>query len=304
VLPLLALAVAERRLGLTRRVLGLSDPGNAGRGLTIAALVAIPLLLGLAAAQPVIHSDHGRAERTDAQALFLLDISRSMAAAPGAGAPNRLARARAAALDIRSAIGDVPAGVATLTDRALPKLFPVRDESVFNSTVATTDIEQPPPEEVSSTATTFAPLASVARDGYFTPGTKRRAIVLLTDGESRPFNAGAVGRALDGTSLIVVRVGDASERVYRSDGTPEAYRPDPSAGARVAGLASAAGGRVATPATAARAVSAALGSGPTATRGKERSTTTLAPWFALLALIPLAFLLVRARPKLRIAFQT
>jgi len=304
VLPLTALAVAERRLGLARRLLGLHDPGPAGRGLTIAGLIAIPLLLGLAAAQPVIRRDHGRAERTDAQAVFVLDISRSMAAAPRPGAPNRLQRARAAALDIRSAISDVPSGVATLTDRALPKLFPVGDSSAFDSTVATTEIEQPPPEEVSSIATTFGPLAAVARDGYFTPGTKRRAIVLLTDGESRPFNTGAVGRALGGTALVIVPVGGQDDRVYRADGTPEAYRPDPSAGVRVAALASATGGRVAAPSSAAGAVRAALGSGPTAVRGRERSTTTLAPWLASLAAAVLVVLLVRRRPKVLIAFQT
>src|SRR5262249_57107290 len=77
-LPLTALALAERRLELARRLLGLHDPGSAGRGFTIAALIAIPLLLGLAAAQPVIRRDHGRAERTDAQAVFVLDISRSI----------------------------------------------------------------------------------------------------------------------------------------------------------------------------------------------------------------------------------
>jgi Ca-activated chloride channel homolog len=304
VLPLAALALAERRLGLARRLLHLPDPGAAGRGATIAALVAIPVLLGLAAAQPVIRRDHGRTERTDAQALFVLDISRSMAAAPRPGAPNRLARARAAALDIRSAISDVPSGVATLTDRALPKLFPVGDQAAFDSTVSTTEIEQPPPEAVSSTATTFGPLAGVARDGYFAPGTKRRVIVLLTDGESRPFSAGAVGRALGSTSLVVVRVGDQGERVYHADGTPEAYRPDPSAAATVARLASATGGRVATPPSAGSAVRAALGSGPTAARGRERSITALAPWLAGLAAVPLLFLLVRRRPKVQIAFQT
>ena len=305
VLPLAALAVAERRLGLARRLLHLPDPGGAGRGATIAALVTIPVLLGLAAAQPVIRRDHGRTERTDAQALFVLDISRSMAASPRPGAPDRLARARAAALEIRAAIPDVPSGVATLTDRALPKLFPIGDRAAFNSTVATTEIEQPPPEAVSSTATTFGPLAGVARDGYFAPGTKRRAIVLLTDGESRPFSAGAVGRALDGTSLVIVRVGDQGERVYRADGTPEAYRPDPSANQRVAGLASATGGRVATPASAGNAVRAALGSGPTAVRGRERSITALAPWLAGLAAVPLLLLLVRRRwGSPAIAFET
>jgi hypothetical protein len=305
VLPLAALAVAERRLGLARRLLHLPEPGAAGRGATIAALVAIPVLLGLAAAQPVIRRDHGRAERTDAQALFVLDISRSMAASPRPGAPDRLVRARAAALEIRAAIPDVPSGVATLTDRALPKLFPVGDRAVFNSTVATTGIEQPPPEAVSSTATTFGPLAGVARDGYFAPGTKRRAIVLLTDGESRPFSASAVARALDGTSLLVVRVGNQGERVYRPDGTPEAYRPDPSARATLDGLASTTGGRVVAAASAGNAVRAALGSGPTALRGRERSTTTLAPWLAGLAAIPLLFLLVRRRRgSPAIAFQT
>ena len=44
----------------------------------------------------------------------------------GAGQPSRLARAQRAAVRLRAAIDDVPAGVGTLTDRALPNLLPER----------------------------------------------------------------------------------------------------------------------------------------------------------------------------------
>ena len=82
VLPLGALLVADRRLDAARRILRLPPPGAAGRAGTIAALVAVPLLLGLAAAQPGRPPrPEGQRVRTDAQAMYVVDISRSMGAA-------------------------------------------------------------------------------------------------------------------------------------------------------------------------------------------------------------------------------
>ena len=72
--------------------------------------------------------------------------------------------------------------------------------------------------------------------------------MVLTDGESRPFDPGFVASALrrrPGTSLVLVHVWKARESIYGADGTPEAaYRPDPSSRAALSSLADAAGGRV------------------------------------------------------------
>jgi hypothetical protein len=298
-LPLAALVLADRRLASARAILRLAAPAARGRTPTVAALAAVPLLLGLAAAQPAVRKLQGASVRTDAEAMFVLDISRSMAASAGPGRPNRLARARGAAVRLRSGIENVPSGVATLTDRALPDLFPLGDVATFDSTVEHVEIEQPPPQNVNVTATTFAPLADVATHGYFSPRSTRRLIVLLTDGESRAFSTAGVARALDagpGASLVAVRIGSESERVFGPNGRPEAYRPNPESATILAGLAAAAGGRVfpvGDVSGAERALRSALGTGPTAGRRRESRTTPLAPYVAGAALFPLLFVLRR-----------
>ncbi len=294
VLPLGALLLADRRLEAARRLLRLAPPGAAGRGGTIAALVAVPVLLGLAAAQPVVRRDQGQRVRTDAEAMYVVDISRSMGATGRPGGESRLARARAAAVRLRSELPEVPSGLATLTDRALPSLFPVGDQATFDSAAHGLVREQPPPQGSSSTATTFAPLADVGRKGYFSPGVKKRLVVLLTDGESVPFDANAVADALHGASLVVVRVGNPGERVYRPDGRPEAYRPMQTGALET--LASATGGRVfgeGSTDAAAAAARVALGDGPTAVQGRARKTTPLAPYVALAAALVLLVILRR-----------
>ena len=62
-----------------------------GRPLLLAAACCA---FGLAAAQPTIHRDDGGEVRSDVQALFVLDVSRSMLAAAGPTGATRLERAR------------------------------------------------------------------------------------------------------------------------------------------------------------------------------------------------------------------
>jgi hypothetical protein len=100
-----------------------------------------------------------------------------------------------------------------------------------------------------------------------------------------------------------MRVGNGGDRVFRESGAPELlYRPDPRAGETLRLLADAAGG-TAVPegdaGAAVRAARAALGDGPTRSVGGERRLVLLAPWLALLALVPLAVALEprRRRPE-------
>ena len=67
------------------------------------------------------------------------------------------------------------------------------------------------------------------------------------------------------------------------------YRPDPGSGATLSGLAAELGAPVIeTPdgAAAARAVTAALGTGPTEQAGLQEDAFRLAPWLALATLLP------------------
>ena len=266
---------------------------------TIVALAAVPVLLGLAAAQPALRAPKTANVRTDAEAMFVLDTSRSMLASAAPGEPSRLARAQRAAVRLRSAIDDVPTGVGTLTDRALPNLLPIADTAAFDATVGrAVGIERPPPQEVNVNATTLAPLTELATQGYFSPSARRKLLFVLTDGETRSYDVGEVGRTLRagrGVSLILVHFWKPDERVYRQSGRPEAaYFPHEESRRELDRLAAAAEGASfgedELGAAEARARSE-LGSGKTASQGIRPNTIPLAPYLAAASLLPLAFLL-------------
>jgi hypothetical protein len=246
--------------------------------------------------------------RTDAAALFVVDISQSMAASSGRSGRTRLERAVAAAAQLRRAIPGVSAGVATLTDRVLPNLLPVADSAAFDETLThSLAIEDPPPKNQSVRATSFGALGAIPSAGYFDPSAKRRTIVLLTDGESAPFDANAVARSLGGnprTKLITVQLWNPNEAIYsRSGRVDPSYRPDPSSKDDLARLAAAANGRAFSEGqlgAAASSLKQSFGTGPTKEEGRTRSTDPLAPYLALLALLPLAYVLRgRARGRIR-----
>jgi hypothetical protein len=300
--PLAAVAVAGRRLRTVRRVLALQAPRHGRELVAVAAIAAAFMLLALAAAQPAVSHTTTLHVRRDVQALFVLDTSRSMAAAAAAGAPTRLARAKSLAVRLRAAVPSVESGVATFTDRVLPDLLPVADAASFDATVErSVAIESPPPRSTALRATTFTALTQIPGSGFFAPAASRRIVVLVTDGESGPFDAGALGRALAHVRLLVVSVAGAHDRVFRPDGSPEThYRADPAAPSVLASLASATGGRVFTEADAGDAAArlrALAGTGPTTSAtARERRETTLAPFVALAALLPL-LVLVRLRSR-------
>jgi len=291
--PLSVLAVTLRRNRHAARVLGLAPVG--ARSALPAALAATGscALLGLAAAQPVLQTTEGRRVRTESEVMFVVDVSRSMAAAPDAGATTRLERARAAVRRLRSAVPEVPAGVSGLTDRVLPYLFATPDERVFAETVRrSVGIQTPPPQAIAPVATSFAALPALVRDGFFSRSAKRRTCVVVTDGESVPFSAAAVGgplRGLRGCRLVIVHVWRAGERVFRPDGTPEAnYRPAADARSNVDRLAAAAEGSAYAEDqldAAAEALRSAAVAGPEAGATQVSGQRALAPWLAVAALL-------------------
>jgi hypothetical protein len=282
----------RRRATAVARRLGLRPAAH--RGLRVAALAAAIVLLGLAAAQPALtHSSHPR-ERRGVQALFVLDISRSMAASATASSRTRLDRAIDAATTLRAAIADVPSGVATLTDRVLPDLLPVGGTSSFDAVLQrSVGVEQPPPADSGVRATSFTALDDIATGNYFAPRTSRKLIVLLSDGESSPVDTADLARALSparGYRLIAVRTWRGGESVYGPTGKPEAgYRPDPAGRVVLADVARAVGGRAYEEAqlrAAASELRAAVGRGPaTAAAAAVESRTPLAPYLAALALL-------------------
>ena len=285
------------------------------RPLAVATLVCA--LLALAAAQPALTTRDERLARTASQVFFVLDVSRSMRAAAGPGEPTRLARARTAAARLRAAVPDVPAGLAGLTDRALPYLFPTLDRAAFAETLRVAVVpESPPPQQVAPVATSFGALAALAQDGFFTADARRRTCIVLTDGESTSYAAGDVARALRGRRgcrLVLVHVWASGERVFGAEGRPEPqYRPDEASAATVERLAAVTGGAAFDEAglgAAATAVREAASAGPAARRGTDEDVLALAPFLAGAALVLVAVTVAarlvpaRLRPASRVSYR-
>jgi hypothetical protein len=223
-----------------------------------------------------------------------------MLAAGSPTGPTRIARAKQAAEQLRAAIPDVPAGVASFTDRVLPNLFPTPDAATFDATVERSiGIERPPPGGNALTVTTFDALAPVSTDAYFTPGRSRRVLVILSDAESVDFDLGLVRRALgpqSGVHTLLVRLGSTREHVYGREGLPEAdFHAEPTTQV-VHRFVEATGGRAfgeGDLSAASAAIRAAVGHGPRVRTGSFSSSTDIGPYLVLAATLPLGFLIRR-----------
>ena len=302
-LPFAALALASRRESRARAVLRLPAPSRARSWWPAFAVTAIAGLLGVAASQPVLRTTSSINVRTDAQALFVLDISRSMLASRAPGARTRITQARDDAIRLRDQLIDIPSGVATMTDRVLPDLLPVADRGAFEQTVRqAVQVDEPPPGSDSVTATTLGALGAVGTQSFFSPSARHRVAIVFTDGESSPFDVHQTARALShapGVTPIFVHIWSPGEEVFDVNGQPEAaYHSDPSSTSTLAGLAQAARGKAfgeGELGAALSAVRAALGRGPTQREGLTETTQTLAPYVALAALVPLLLLVGAGR---------
>jgi hypothetical protein len=297
--PLAVLGGRERRLRSIRRELGLAGSPRRGWLALFIAVVLVPLLLALAATQPVLEDERVHEERVDAEIFVTLDTSRSMLAAAENGAPTRFERAREIALRLQQTLPDVPLGVASMTDRALPHLFPTTDRRVISATLLDTlAVERPPAARYAPLATSLNGLAAIPRTNFFSPAAQRRLLVVLTDGEADevdPMLARAFRRE-PRTNVVFVRLWRADERIYET-GVPEAgYRPDRDLTSRLEDASSLVGGRVLSEDEFGELQSTArdvLGSGPTRPRELEGERLALMPYITLAAFVPLAFVLWR-----------
>jgi hypothetical protein len=300
--PLAAAVVRERRDGRIRRALGLAAPARATR---IGSAVAAGLLLAClsaAAAQPAVLVDRPLPARTDAQVFFVLDVSRSMAAAASARAPDRFERATALAVRLRRRLGTVPAGVASLSDRLLPHLYPTADRRVFASVLhRSIAIGRPAAGGFAAPRSTDLESLQQLQTGYF-GRVRRRLAIVLTDGESNPFGPRSLTAALRAARIhvLLVRVWNASEAIYGSDHRRDPhYRPDPRSAAPLDTLAPfLVGGRVFDERSVGAAEAAAkryFGRGPEIEQGRSERALRLGQYAALAAALPLLFLLRRNR---------
>ncbi|HYI73976.1 MAG TPA: VWA domain-containing protein [Gaiellaceae bacterium] len=297
--PLAVFVGRRRRAARVRAALGLtSSPGRSWIALAIC-LAAVPILVGVAAAQPVVTSTRTVPQRSDSEVWIVVDTSRSMLASTGADDATRFRRAQNDVIALQEELPDVPLGIASFTDRVLPHLFPTVDRRVFTETTREAlGVERPPPSTSFGTnVTALDALGAVPTLAFYTPAVEKRALVVFTDGESQPVSTLATDFAQEPkVDVTFVKMGDGSERIWESGVSEAAYTPDPAAAETLAAAATAVEGRVVEEgqtAEVAAAVRAALGTGPTTPRRIEGNRQALMPYVAFLAIFPLAFVLYR-----------
>lgn len=299
-IPLAALAVTERRTARVRRLFAVAGPGRRAIVPVAVALVLLPALVGIAAAQPIVVHQKFLSERADAEAFFVLDTSLSMSARLAPGDPSRLARAKREALRLRNRLTDVPVGIASMTDRTLPNLMPTTDGALFARTLAASvGINSPPPSQpYRGRATTLEALVPILQSHFFATSTRHRVIVVFTDGESSKLPAVLRYQIqkMPGLTALVVHVWRSGERIFRHGRADPNYRADPTSGDALALFAGLIGGRVFSEqqlGQLAVAAQAGVGHSRAERRVETYARIALAPWFLLGGVVPLGFLLWR-----------
>lgn len=297
-MPLAAYIRGEQRAARVRSILRLAAPAGSQRTLG-AVIVALAALGGIGAAQPVIERTRTQAVRADAQTFLVVDTSRSMLASSRPGTPTRFDRARAAAIRFRDALPEVSVGLASLTDRVLPLVFPTTSRDTIESALRLSlGVDRPPSSEGGGVlATNFGALGAVASRNFFS-GPARRLVIVFTDAETINYDEGRLSNAFtDGRAeLLVVRVWREGERVFGPGGAPEPYRPDPSSAASAQQLAELVEGRAFDEDEVDQALGAAremIGEGGTVIQVEKATIEPLGPYVFLAGLIPLGFLLSR-----------
>ncbi|HZQ90148.1 MAG TPA: vWA domain-containing protein [Gaiellaceae bacterium] len=297
--PLAALVVTERRSRRIRDLLGLKGSGRRAIVQAALALVLLPALVAIAAAQPVVVRQQSVKERGDAQAFIVFDTSDSMRASSGPLAPTRLARSKKIALRLQHALGDVPVGIATMTDRVLPDLMPTTDPALFDRTLAqSVGIDEPPPSQQyqHNRATNLQALVPVVNSHFFSEAAKRRLLVVFTDGEaSRDLQLYALGMGRQ-MRPVFVHMWATGERIYRHGKPDPFYVADPSSADLLKRAADLSNGKVFDESQVGPLLSWAkhlVGHGSTKAHVNAYARIALAPWFALAGVFPLGFLFYR-----------
>jgi hypothetical protein len=297
-IPIAAFLFTERRAARIRRLLSLHSQRRRALAPIVIALVLLPALVAVAAAQPVVVRERLISERADAQAFVVLDTSLSMKASSGFGKPTRLARAKRFAVRLQRALPDLPMGLASMTDRTLPTIMPTTDSTLFDRAVdQSIQINQPPPSQNYKTrATTFAALVPLVESHFFSPGVQRRLLVVLTDGESAQISPLLRLTLKRRVAAVYVHVWEPGERIYTKRGATPGYVADPTSTRALASLAEFTGGDVVSEndfSGAAHAARAAVGVAGTRTHIDSYARVALAPWFVIAGVLPLGFLLWR-----------
>jgi von Willebrand factor type A domain len=297
--PLAVFVGRERRAAHIRRILNLAPSSPKARAPVAAALISIPVLLGIAATQPVLERSRALSERSDAEAFFVLDTSRSMLASSSAGSPTRFQRAAAAARELQLGLPEIPIGLASITSRVLPHLLPTTDTRVLDATLQDSiGVDRPPAATFSELATALGALTDIPHGNYFSPHADKRLLIVFTDGETQkvtPALAKPFARR-PRIQTIFVRLWAAYERIYETGAAESGYTPLPASGPRLEQARALLDGHTFDESELAQVRAAAtryLGTGATRERELEGQRLALMPYLTLAAFAPLGLLLWR-----------
>jgi hypothetical protein len=296
VVPLLTLARREKPHSRVRSILGLHRPGLTGVLVRPFGIVALAALVAATAAQPAVRDTDSTQVRSDAELFLTFDVSRSMLATGAPGGRPRMERARTLGSVVHSALPEVPTGVATLTNRMMPLLFPTGDARGVAAVIDhSLRIMQPPPERLTAArASSLAALSLAADRSYFNPSARKRVLVVFSDLDSDFFSLDGTLRLLRQHRIepFLVRVAVPGERIFDSAGRPNAYVSESTV---TVGALRRAKWHAFEEGETGRLVSeirAYLGDGPVGASGVVESQRNLAPLFALAALLVTAALVL------------
>lgn len=297
--PIVALMLAESRARVARALLRLPPPLTRA-WVYLAAIGVFAIFVSLGAAQPVLERERSRSVRSDAEVLFVLDTTRSMAAARSAAGETRFDRARRKAAEMRRSLRDLRVGLASLTDRVLPHLFPSASMQSFQLTLEDTlGVERPASvQRGNALGSSLGSFTGVPAQRYFDDRALYHVLVIFTDAESRPYNPALLRAAYRRSKIrtVLVRIGSADERVYENGVVDVRYRSQPNAPRLAETFAEATGGRAFEEdeiGDAVRAVRAVVGPGEARAQARAVESTPLASYAFALAFLPLGFLLWR-----------
>jgi len=291
----------ERHSRRLRGVFSLREPRRRDIAIGAAAVALIPALLGVAAAQPVVVQRQPVMQRSDTEIFIVFDTSQSMSARPALRAPTRLQRSEQDAERVLPQLGDIPVGLATMTDRVLPALMPTTNDALIRRTIEQSiSINEPPPTERYPYLATslLKALPPISTENFFSYGTRHSILVVFTDGESTPLPPGYgvdLAKALK-TQPLFVHVWSAAESVYVHGQIDPRYHPDPQSQAVLEQFAGATGGRVFGEGDLGALVStirSEAGTPHASTAILTYARVPLGQWFLLAGVFPLGFLFWR-----------
>ncbi len=301
-LPLAMLVRRERAASRARTTLGLRATAASRRLARPIALVCLGGLVAAAAAQPVIRDRAGASVRTDAEVYLTFDVSRSMLARATPESPVRLDRALVRADAIRRGLEDVPIGVATLTNRMMPLLFPTGDQRGVSAVLGgSVRILQPQPARLTAArATQLGALTLAADRSYYNAEARRRALVVFSDLDTDFFSLQGTLALLRRQRIepFVVRVARPGETVFGAGGKPLDYRPASTVSVGALREAGWHAFEEEQSAAAIPAIRAYLGDGPLEAKGAIQSERSIVFLLALASAVVVAGLTV---PALRVA---